>query len=197
MKKLLTLILSAIILSSNASAQNSVLTGSEIGVDLAFSGSNFGGNVGLGVKYGLNIGEYIITGPSVRYEQIWWKNYTAGNAAESGTRSVYGGGVFIHGRFFNALFVGAEFELLRSPYDKSGFFGATKTWAPTLFLGGGFSMEFNEKIRFNAGIMYDVINVTNSPFRRSYSVQKKAADGSVAGYLPIIYRIAFFFPIGR
>lgn len=195
MKNLFALILSAVVLSSSGLSQSSVMTGSEIGVDLAFSASSFGGNAGLGLKYGINLGEYVITGPSVRYEQIWWKNYTGGNAAESGSRSVYGGGAFIHGRFFNALFVGAEFELLRSPYDKNGFFGATKTWAPTLFLGGGFSMEFNEKIRFNAGIMYDVINVANSPFRRSYSVQKKTSDGAVAGYLPIIYRIAIFFPI--
>ena len=70
-----------------------------------------------------------------------------------------------------------------------------KTWAPTLFLGGGFSMEFNESFRFNAGIMYDVINATNSPFRRSYFIQKKTTDGTSAGFLPIIYRFAFFFPI--
>ncbi|OFZ55455.1 MAG: hypothetical protein A3D92_03475 [Bacteroidetes bacterium RIFCSPHIGHO2_02_FULL_44_7] len=195
MKKLLLPVLLTFALGTKVSAQNSTITGSEIGIDLAFSGSNFGGNVGLGVKYGLNLGEYVIAGPSVRYEQIWWKNYTGGSAAASGSRSVYGGGVFIHGRFFNALFVGAEFEMLRSPYDKNGLFAVSKTWAPTLFLGGGFSMEFNEKVRVNAGIMYDVINVQNSPFRRSYSVQKKSANGAVAGYLPIIYRIAFFFPI--
>lgn len=177
--------------------QNSTITGTEIGVDLAFSASNFGGNVGVGLKGGANLGEYIIAGPSLRYEQIWWKNYIGGTAEVKGSRSVYGGGVFIHGRFFNALFVGAEFEMLRSPYDRNGFFAATPTWAPTLFLGGGFSMEFNEVVRINAGIMYDVINAGNSPFRNSYSIQKKSATGAPAGYLPIIYRIAFFFPLTR
>src|SRR3989338_277496 len=98
MKKLLLPVLLTFALGTKVSAQNSTITGSEIGIDLAFSGSNFGGNVGLGVKYGLNLGEYVIAGPSVRYEQIWWKNYTGGSAAASGSRSGHGGGVFIHGR---------------------------------------------------------------------------------------------------
>lgn len=149
------------------------------------------------MKGGANLGEYIIAGPSIRYEHIWWKNYIGGTAEVSGSRSVYGGGVFIHGRFFNALFVGAEFEMLNSPYDKLGFITGQKYWVPTLFLGGGFSMEFNEKVRVNAGIMYDVINSGSSPFRRSYSIQKKTSTGGNAGYLPIIYRIAFFFPLSH
>ena len=56
-------------------------------------------------------------------------------------------------------------------------------------------MEFNESVRINAGIMYDVIDAQNSPFRRSYFMQKKTSDGSPAGFLPIIYRIAFFIPL--
>lgn len=173
------------------------MKGTELGVDISANGSTFGGNVGIGLKYGVNIGDYIIAGPSIRYEYIWWKNFTGGIAQASGSRSVYGGGLFLHGRFFNALFVGAEFEMLRSPYDPNGFFAVTKTWAPTLFLGGGFSMEFNEQVRINAGIMYDVINAGNSPFRRSYSIQKTDSFGNPAGFLPIIYRIAFFFPLTR
>jgi hypothetical protein len=172
-----------------------IFQGSEIGVDIAFSAGSNGGNVGLGLKYGAKFGKYIIAGPSVRYDLTWIKNQQGTASGQNGKYSVYGGGAYIHGRFFNALFIGAEFEYLRSPYDKTGFF-IQPTWAPTLFLGGGFSMEFNAKIRLNAGIMYDVINAENSPFRKSYSIQRKTADGQPAGYLPIIYRIAIFIPLG-
>ena len=44
-------------------AQTFTMQGSEIGFDLAFSASTFGGNAGLGLKYGLNFGENIILGP--------------------------------------------------------------------------------------------------------------------------------------
>mgnify|MGYP000508600672 CR=1 FL=1 len=196
MKKSLLIFCLALFTNQMTHAQSDIITGSEIGVDLAFSASTNGGNAGIGLKYGLNLGEYFIVGPSVRYEYLWWKNYVGPSEVVSGNRHVYGGGVFAHARFFNALFLGAEFEMLRSPYDKNGFLSVLeKTWAPTLFLGGGFSMEFNETVRINAGIMYDVIDPANSPFRSSYTFKKKTADGLNAGYLPILYRIAFFFPI--
>ena len=177
----------------NDSKYTGTFQGSELGIDLNFNASTNGGNVGLGLKYGAKLGEYVILGPSIRYDLTWIKNQLGGN---NGNYSVYGGGAFIHGRFFNALFIGAEFEYLRSPYEKNGFLTALPSWAPTLFLGGGFSMEFQEKIRLNAGIMYDVINAQNSPFRNSYSITRKDANGNIVGYLPIIYRIAFFIPLG-
>lgn len=177
----------------NDSKYTGTFQGSELGIDINFNASTNGGNAGLGLKYGAKLGEYVIVGPSIRYDLTWIKNQVGGN---NGNYSVYGGGAFIHGRFFNALFVGAEFEYLRSPYEKNGFLTALPSWAPTLFLGGGFSMEFKEKIRLNAGIMYDVINAQNSPFRNSYSITRKDANGNIVGYLPIIYRIAFFIPLG-
>lgn len=173
-----------------------IFQGSEIGADIAFSASTNGGNVGLGLKYGAKFGKYIIAGPSVRYDLTWIKNQIGSVGGVNGNYSVYGGGAFVHARFFNALFIGAEFEYLRSPYDRNGFLTNLPSWAPTLFLGGGFSMEFNEKFRLNAGIMYDVINAQNSPFRNSYSINIKDANGAIVRYLPIIYRIAFFIPIG-
>lgn len=195
MKNLIILLTLFTFTLNNSFSQSFEMDGSEIGFDVAFSASNQGGNVGLGLKYGLNFGEYLIVGPSVRYERLWFKNIAT---AQQGGYNIYGGGAFAHARFFNALFVGAEFEMLRSPYGKdqfSGFVTTTGSWAPTLFLGGGFSMEFNESIRINAGIMYDVINAQNSPFQRSYFLQKKTEFGQPAGYLPVIYRIAFFIPL--
>lgn len=160
----------------------------ELGIDLAFSASNNSGNFGVGLKYGIAFGEYLIAGPSLRYERLWFNNI---NFESTNRFNTFGGGAFLHARFFNALFLGAEFEMLKSPYTKNGFLSVQQsTWAPSLLMGGGFSMEFNESIRINAGIMYDVINATNSPFRRSYMLKRK--NGS---YLPILYRIAFFFPL--
>ena len=92
--------------------------------------------------------------------------------------------------FFNALFVGAEFEMMHSPLTSYGALSQSGNWAATFFLGGGYSQEFNDKFRINAGIMYDVINASNSPFRQSYFLRN-----SMGKYLPVIYRIAFFFPL--
>ena len=112
---------------------------------------------------------------------------------------MYGGGVFTHFRFFEALFLGVEFEMLKSPYLSNGFLNSppsiSDSWAPTLLLGGGFSKEFNESFRINAGIMYDVINAENSPFRPNYTFKKKNEAGQVIRILPIIFRLAFFIPI--
>ena len=191
MKNIFALILCLVLSINTAHSQSFEIDGSEIGFDLAFSASTNGGNVGLGLKYGLNLGEYLIAGTSVRYERLWIKNLLT---QQSGGYNMYGGGAFLHGRFFNALFLGAEFEVLRSPYQTAGFVSQTGTWAPTLFLGGGFSMEFNAGIRINAGVMYDVIDAENSPFRSSYFMQKRTTNGQ-AGFLPIIYRIAFFIPL--
>ncbi len=192
MKNIFALILCLVLSINTAHSQSFEMDGSEIGFDLAFSASTNGGNAGLGLKYGLNLGEYLIAGTSVRYERLWIKNLLT---QQSGGYNMYGGGAFLHGRFFNALFLGAEFEVLRSPYQTAGFVSQTGTWAPTLFLGGGFSMEFNAGIRINAGVMYDVIDAENSPFRSSYFMQKKTTSGQSAGFLPVIYRIAFFIPL--
>lgn len=166
--------------------------GSEIGADIAFSASTFGGNFGVGLKYGFKLGEYLFVGPSIRYERLWFKN---GFTGTQGGSNVFGGGAFVHARFFNAFFLGVEYEHLKSPYNVNGLLNIENSWAPTLFVGGGFSMEFNESVRLNVGVMYDVINAENSPFRRSYMFTVKDQNGNIQRYLPIIYRIAFFFPL--
>ena len=190
MKSIITLF---IVLTSTLSfSQNFEMDGSEIGFDVAFNASTNGGNAGIGLKYGLNFGEDFIAGPSIRYERTWIKNNVTGT---NGGFNVFGGGVFGHYRFQNVLFVGGEFEMLKSPYTKLGLLTSFPTWAPTLFLGGGFSREFNESFRINAGIMYDVINADNSPFKRSYNFTVKNEQGQIVKRLPIIFRLAFFIPL--
>ncbi|AEA45971.1 hypothetical protein [Fluviicola taffensis] len=165
----------------------------EIGGDIHFSASTFGGTGGIGLKFGIVRSQYISFGPSARFHYSYFKNNGL-----SGSYSVYGGGVFVHGRFFNYLFIGLEFELLSNPYSNgNGVISAKRTWAPTGLLGGGFSHAFGkeENFRLNAGIMYDVIDNVNSPFRPGYFMRKQTANGTPGALIPLIYRIAVFFKI--
>ncbi|WP_300352905.1 hypothetical protein [Fluviicola sp.] len=160
----------------------------EIGADMHFSASTFGGTGGIGLKFGVVRNKYLSFGPSARYHYSFYKQYGL-----TGSYSVYGGGAFVHGRFFNYLFVGFEFELLSNPYNYSnGIISAKRVWAPTGLLGFGFSHAFGEEenFRLNAGIMYDIINSPNSPFRPGYFMKKE--NGTL---IPLIYRIAFFFKL--
>lgn len=157
----------------------------EIGLDGHFSASNFGGSGGIGVKYGYKPDPNFIIGPSVRFQRSWYNNY-----GQRFGYSIYGGGIWAHARIVNYFFAGAEFEFLNTPINYVIYDGS-RNWVPTLFLAGGFSREFNQKIRLNAGVYYDVINHANSPFRMSYFMRK--ANGV---YIPLIYRIGLFIPIG-
>ncbi len=165
--------------------------GSELGIELYAGASSLGGSVGGDLKYAAILNENWAVGPSFRLQRTW-----SNNLGQKMGFSVYGGGVYAHYRIKNTLFVGAEYELLKSPFNFIFFNYSTKQWASTLFLGVGFSRDFNHKIRVNGGIFYDVINAENSPFRSSYSVRIKNEMGQVVRILPMIYRITFFFPLG-
>lgn len=156
----------------------------EVGLDGYFSATNFGGSFGLGVKFGYKLNENVILGPSIRFQRSWQNYYS-----DKFGYTIYGGGAWIHGRFANYLFAGAELEFLNTPNDFI-FITNQKTWVPTFFVGGGFSREFNKAVRINAGIFYDVINNASSPFRFSYVMRKQ--NGTL---IPLIYRIGFFFPL--
>lgn len=161
----------------------------EIGADGYFGASNLGGSAGIGLKFGYKLNENVIVGPSFRFQRTWSSYY-----AQTVGYTVYGGGAWIHGRFANTVFVGAEFEYLRTPVDIV-LVGGQRTWVPTLFLGGGFSREFNKRVRLNAGIFYDVIDNPRSPFRPGYFMKKTNSNGMVVALIPVIYRIGFFFPL--
>lgn len=155
----------------------------ELGLDGNFSASNFNGTFGLGAKLGFTHGEKLIMGPSLRYQQSW-SNF---NGVKN-SFSVYGGGGFLHVRLANYFFLGTEIEFLSSPIQ-NGYIGTTRKFVPVALAGGGFSHAFSESFRLNAGIMYDVVNHTNSPLRMGYFI--KNSNGVL---LPVLYRIAFFFP---
>ena len=187
MKRIILLLISLPLLSYSQVAFN----GSELGVELFAGASNIGGSVGGDLKYAAILNENWAVGPSFRLQRTW-----SNNLGQKMGFSIYGGGVYAHYRIKNTLFVGGEYELLKSPYNFIFFNYSSKQWASTLFLGGGFSRDFNHKIRVNGGIFYDVINAENSPFRSSYSVRIKNEMGQVVRILPMIYRITFFFPLG-
>lgn len=161
--------------------------GTELGIDGYFGASNLGGSFGIGLKYGFLLKENYLVGPSIRFQRTWNSAYAGYSKYGFNT---YGVGIFGHARYFNYVFFAGEFELMRTPLTSYGAVGSTSSWVPVFFLGGGFSREFNESVRINAGIYLDVINHASSPFRQGYFM--KRANGSI---IPAIYRIAFFFPL--
>ena len=178
----------------------------EIGAEVtAASFSTFGGSAGGGVKFSMVTEGGLAFGPSFRYQHFWSKNNYTG-VGNSG--SIYGGGLFIHYRFYEWFFVGAELEMLKNPFGSVNQGVRPEKWTPTAFLGLGMSKEFliNEfPIRLNVGILYDVydgvredLNSQPSPLRNDYFI--KLADPinpNLGRYLPIIYRIALFIPLNR
>lgn len=173
-------------------------TGQELGIEGYFGVSNQNGSFGIGPKYGFILNENFVVGPSIRIQRNW--SNVLGN---SFGQTIYGGGIFAHARYAskgNSTVYGAlEFEYLRSPFNflNNQQYGseAIKIWAPTLFIGGGFLVRVNNVIGINAGILYDVINADNSPFRSSYLFNVKNEAGIVTKILPIIYRLTFLFKI--
>ena len=164
--------------------------GSEIGLEIFAGGSNLGGSVGGDLKYAAVLNENFAVGPSFRLQRTW-----SNNLGQKFGFSVYGGGIFAHYRLKNVVFGGLEFEVLHCPVNYVNV-NSSKSWLSTLFIGGGFSRDFNHKIRINAGVFYDVINADNSPFRSSYNFNIKNEAGQIVKILPMIYRISFFFPLG-
>lgn len=181
----------------------------DIGLELAAArGSNFGGTIGLSAKFGFlkHTGETetLVYGPSLRY-QYWWNNNPV--LGTGGQGAIWGGGGFLHYRFFDWLFVGSDVEVIKNPIISSN---PDKRWALTTFVGGGLHHDF-DFVKLNLGIMYDVadgirerLRVSNptqyntSPFRQSYFIPRTdPTTGQNAGFLPIIYRITFFFGIGQ
>lgn len=172
---------------------------SEIGVEIqAASFSNQGGTFGGALKFAFVEEDAIAFGPSLRYQYIFYNNTYLGTQGSSFTM---GGGGFFHYRFLEWFFLGTEVELLRNPHTT---FKPEKKWALTAFLGGGISKSFGP-VRLNVGILYDVADAIRdpytsnpSPLSRDYFLRVSNPNNPNAGkYIPLIYRIAFFFPLNR
>lgn len=193
MNKLLTAVFS--IVTCLSFSQTKIIEGTEIGIDGFLGGSTFGGSFGIGPKFGFRLNENLILGPSFRYERSWSNNL---GTTPGFHYNNYGIGFFLHGRYKNTLYGGFETEVFKNTnmyIDTSATF---KKYVPTLFICAGFSREFNHIVRINVGLYYDVINSLNSPFRKSYIIPiKNAQSGAIQGYIPLIYRISFFFPLDR
>ena len=171
------------------------ITSQELGIEGYFGASNQGGSFGIGPKFGFILNENIAVGPSFRIQRNW--SNLLGN---SFSQTVYGGGAFAHIRYKSkgksTVFGAVEFEYLRSPFVDINFQNVTaKKWAPTLFIGGGFLVRVNKVVGINAGILYDVINADNSPFRSSYFFKQKNQAGVVTKIYPLIYRLTFLFKL--
>lgn len=176
-------------------SQDRIVEGFEIGFDGSFNASNIGGVLEIGPKFGFLMNENLILGPTLRYQRAWSQPYYSNT---SFSYNNLGAGFFLHGRYKNTVYGGFEAEVLRNRnvfIDTSAVF---KKFVPTVFICAGFSREFKGIVRLNAGLYYDVVNSLNSPFRSAYKMTiKDATTGQVVKRIPLIYRISFFFPIGR
>ena len=192
MKKLFFLF---IIISTQDLLSQTEITSQELGIEGYFGASNQSGSFAIGPKYGFILNENIAVGPSFRIQRNW-----SNNLGNSYSQTVYGGGAFAHIRYKSkgksTVYGAVEFEYLRSPFADINFQNETaKKWAPTLFLGGGFLVRVNKVVGINAGILYDVINADNSPFRSSYFFKQKNQAGVVTKIYPLIYRLTFLFKL--
>jgi hypothetical protein len=172
----------------------------EIGVEItAASASNLGGSVGGSLKFAIVEDEALAYGPSIRYQYLWSNNTLTGLNANA---SLFGGGGFLHYRFMDWFFIGSEIEVLKNPFP---VIDPDKKWSLTAFFGGGVHRDF-DWVKLNVGLLFDAADALRDPLksnpsllRTSYFIQRKnpnPGSGPNGAYLPIIYRIAFFFPIG-
>lgn len=191
MKEIVSLFIFIVLLSCNSTFSQTKIEGTEIGFDGSFSVSNLGGTYGIGTKFGFKLNENVILGPSIRFQRTW--STFAGGANNTVGYSIFGGGVWLHYRFANYLFAGAEVEMLNTPNDII-FVTGQKVWVPTAFIGGGYSHAFDSGLRLNAGVFYDVIDNPRSPFRPGYFMQKNT-NGVPGALIPVIYRLGIFIPL--
>jgi hypothetical protein len=172
----------------------------EIGLEItAANGSNLGGTIGGSLKFAIVQDEAIAFGPSIRYQYMWSNNSFTGINQNA---SLFGGGGFLHYRLLEWFYVGSEIELLRQPFP---VIDPNKKWSLTAFIGGGVHRDF-DWVKLNLGLLYDVADairnpLTNnpSPLRNNYFLRREnpnPGSGPSSAYLPIIYRLTFFFPIG-
>lgn len=192
------LLISAILIGSSLSYGQALAEGykAELGIDGYFSVGNQGGNFSAGAKFGVLKREEnskVVIGPSVRWMRVWSNNLAY--MSQPVSYNIVGIGAFMHARVVDGLYLGAEFETLKTPLN---FVIVTeqRQWVPVLFLGGGYSKNFDDRFRLNVGIFYDVVNSLRSPYRGSYLTKKKVGpNGQDGALIPILYRLELFIPL--
>ena len=172
---------------------------SEIGVEIqAANFSNMGGSVGGSLKWAFVEEEALACGPSFRFQYLFSQNQFLGTQSSA---FLFGGGGFLHYRFLDWFFLGTEIEVLKNPYN---FNFPDQRWRLTALVGGGVSKDLGF-VRLNVGILYDLVDGFNdplssnpSPLSGDYFLRINSPTNPNAGkYVPLIYRIAFFFPLNR
>lgn len=165
----------------------------EIAVGFGFGKSNLGGNFSANLKYNLpKTDEAHAYGPMFRWQRGWSNNV---GTDQQSNFNIWGPGVFYHYRFAEVLFAGVEFEYLSTPFSYT-LLTPTKNWVPILNLGAGYSQSF-DFVRVNLGFFYDIIDNINSPMRPQYFLKQTNEAGQVTRILPVIYKLQFFFPLGK
>lgn len=178
MKKLITLI--CITFASLSFTQQG---SKEIGVDLNFWSGTNGGSVNVAPRFGYEVIDNLVVGPSIRLISHWSSLYGVKYST-----TTFGFGGYAHYRFLDWFYAGADVELYFPNYNYK--IGATKmkSVAPAMILNAGLSRKIGDSFRINAGINYDVINDVNSPLRPSY-----IAKTNKGVRIPLFYRVAFIF----
>ena len=74
--------------------------------------SNLGGTFSLGLKYAAILNENFAVGPSFRLTQDFG---IINSQVSQLSANIWGGGIWAHARYKNALFGGVEFELIKIP----------------------------------------------------------------------------------
>jgi hypothetical protein len=171
----------------------------ELGVDGYFSAGNTGGNLVGGLKLGFkgSSESQAIGGVSMRLFRTWSSGNITGTPV---SYNIVGPGAWFHVRFQNVLYLSAEFEALKMPenYFSINTSGQQQKWIPTLFLGGGYSKSWNDRVRVNIGVFYEVINNLSNPYRNSYLTRKtNPATGQPGAIIPILYRLELMIPLKR
>lgn len=201
MRSLLLIVTLAFILVNWSYSQNNH---SEIGIDIqAASFSTHGGTVGGAVRYAFVNEGQIAFGPTFRFQHLWSNDQYYGTKAKY---SMYGGGGYLHFRFLEWLYLGAEIEVLRNHFNTTV---PENKFRITMLGGGGICHDFGP-IVLNFGLLYDFYDLirdpyttNSSPLSRDYFLKKKvpSADPNApaidAGYVPLIYRFSLFIPLNK
>jgi hypothetical protein len=109
--------------------------------------------IGVQPLVGYKFTPQLSAGIQLSYEYSSYDNTSASN---------YGGSLFGRYRILPQLYGHAEFSAIN--YDPIYSVENNRTWVPFLFLGGGYSQPISKNVWLNAQVLFDVLQVENSPY---------------------------------